>query len=117
VEKSGILILYVTLLPSATNSDSIYLVYIHLPLLLWSIFGFVYIDFNIKDKIRRIEYIRFNGVLAILMAINVTSGGILTGITIGLFEAIGINIENFYMQNVAIVGAIPTNSSLLWSLS
>ena len=73
---------------------------------MWCIFGLVFIDFNLKDKIKRIEFIRYNGDLAILMAIIVIAGGILTGITIGLFEAIGINIENFYMENVVIVGAV-----------
>ncbi len=101
-----LLTLYVNLLPAVTNSDSIELVYIHLPLLMWCIFGFVFIGFNLKDKIRRIEFIRHNGDLAILMAVMVISGGILTGITIGLFEAIGIKIENFYMENVVIVGAV-----------
>ena len=101
-----ILILYVNILPSVKDRDSINLVYIHLPLLLWSIFGLIFIDFNLKDKLRRIEYIRYNGDLAILMAIMVIAGGILTGITIGLFHAIGINIENFYMKNVVIVGAV-----------
>jgi hypothetical protein len=101
-----ILTIYVNLLPSVTDSDSINLVYIHLPLLIWCIFGAVYIDFNFKDKMKRIEYIRYNGDLAILMAIIVIAGGILTGITIGLFNAIGINIENFYMKNVVIVGAV-----------
>jgi len=73
---------------------------------MWSIFGLVYIDFNLNDKIKRIEFIRFNGDLAILMATIGIAGGILTGITIGLFDAISINIENFYMKNVAIVGAV-----------
>jgi len=77
-----------------------------LPLLLWSIFGLVYIDFNLRDKIKRIEFLRYNGDLAILMAIIAIAGGILTGITIGLFNAIGINIENFYLENVVIVGAV-----------
>jgi hypothetical protein len=101
-----ILTVYVNLLPSVADSDSINLVYIHLPLLVWSVFGLVYIDFNISDKIRRIGFLRYNGDLAILMAIIVIAGGILTGITIGLFDAIGINIENFYMKNIAIVGAV-----------
>jgi hypothetical protein len=101
-----ILTLYVNILPSVKDRDSINLVYIHLPLMLWSIFGLIFIDFNLKDKLRRIEYIRYNGDLAILIAIMVIAGGILTGITIGLFHAIGINIENFYMKNVVIVGAV-----------
>lgn len=101
-----ILTLYINILPSVKDRDSINLVYIHLPLLLWSIFGLIFIDFNLKDKLRRIEYIRYNGDLAILMAIMVIAGGILTGVTIGLFHAIGINIENFYMKNVVTVGAV-----------
>ena len=101
-----ILTVYVNLLPSVTDSDSLNLVYLHLPLLMWCIFGLVCIDFNINDKIKRIEFIRYNGDLAILMAIIVIAGGILTGITIGLFEAIGISIEEFYMKNVAMVGAV-----------
>jgi hypothetical protein len=101
-----ILTLYINLLPSVTDSDSINLVYIHLPLLMWSIFGLVYIDFSLSDKIKRIEFLRYNGDLAILMAIMVIAGGILTGITIGLFETIGIKIENFYMKNVVIIGAV-----------
>jgi hypothetical protein len=101
-----ILTVYVNLLPSVTDSDSINLVYIHLPFLMWSIFGLVYIDFNLNDKIKRIEFIRYNGDLAILMALIVITGGILTGITIGLFSAIGINIANFYMENVVIIGAV-----------
>ncbi len=101
-----ILTVYVNLLPSITDSDSINLACIHLPLLLWCLYGLVFIGFNLNDKIKRIEFIRYNGDLAILMALIVISGGILTGITIGLFNAIGINIETFYMENVVIVGAV-----------
>ncbi len=101
-----ILATYVNLLPSADNSASVNLVYIHLPLLMWCIFGLVFIDFDLKDKLRRIGFIRYNGDLAILMALIIIAGGILTGITIGLFEAIGISIENFYMENIVIVGAV-----------
>jgi hypothetical protein len=102
----SMLTIYVNYLPAITNSDSINLVYIHLPILMWCIYGLAYIDFSLVDKIKRIEYIRYNGDLAILMAIIVIAGGILTGITIGLFNAIGINIENFYLKNVVIVGAV-----------
>jgi hypothetical protein len=100
------LTVYVNILPAITDSDSINLAYIHLPVLMWFVFGLVFIDFNLKDKIKRIDYIRYNGDMAILMAIIVIAGGALTGITIGLFEAIGIDIAKFYMENIVIVGAV-----------
>jgi hypothetical protein len=99
-------IIYVNLLPSTGNSDSINLAYIHLPLLMWCIYGLIYIDFNLKDKSKLIEYIRYNGDLAIQVALILIAGGILTGITIGLFQAIGINIEKFYLNNIVIVGLV-----------
>lgn len=99
-----VVILYVNLLPSVENSDTINLVYIHLPLLMWSIYGLVFIDFDFRNTNKRMDFIRYNGDLAILMALLGIAGGIMTGITIGLFDAIGKNIENFYMGNIAIVG-------------
>jgi len=99
-------ILFINLLPSDKNSDSINLAYIHLPLLMWSIYGLVYIDFNIRDKSKRIEYLRHNGDLAVQGALILIAGGILTGITIGLFHAININIDTFYINNVVMIGVV-----------
>lgn len=99
-------IIYINLLPSDRNSASINLAYIHLPLLMWCSYGLVFIDFNFKDKSKRIEYIKHNGDLAILVAIILIAGGILAGITIGLFNAINIKIEKFYMDNIVIVGLV-----------
>jgi hypothetical protein len=98
--------LFINLLPSGRNSDSINLAYIHLPVLMWCIYGMVWTDFNLKDKSKRIEYIRYNGDMAIQGGLILIAGGILTGITIGLFQAININIEKFYMNNVVIVGLV-----------
>jgi hypothetical protein len=99
-------IIYINLLPSDKNSASVNLVYIHMPLLMWCAYGLVFIDFSLKNKIRRIEYIKHNGDLAIMGALILGAGGVLTGITIGLFNAIDINIENFYMDNIAIIGLV-----------
>jgi len=99
-------IIYINLLPSVKASASINLAYIHMPLLMWCVFGLIYIDFDIKDKGKRIEFIRHNGDLAILGAIILIAGAALTGITVGLFHAIGINIEKFYFNNIIIVGLV-----------
>ena len=73
---------------------------------MWCSYGLVFIDFNFKDKCKRMEYIKHNGDLAILGAIILISGGILTGITIGLFQAINIDIQKFYMDNVVMIGLV-----------
>jgi hypothetical protein len=99
-------IIYINLLPSDKNSASVNLVYIHMPLLMWCTYGLVFIDFSLKNRARRIEFIKHNGDLAIMGAIILGAGGVLTGITIGLFNAIDINIEKFYMDNIAIIGFV-----------
>jgi hypothetical protein len=99
-------IVYINLLPSNKNSDSINLAYIHLVLLMWCIYGLVFIGFDLKDKSKRIEFIRHNGDLAIMGALILIAGGVLAGITIGLFSAINIHIQKFYMDNVVIVGLV-----------
>jgi hypothetical protein len=43
------------------------------------------------------DYIKYNSDLAILGAIILIAGGILTGVTFGLFSAIDLNIENLVL--------------------
>lgn len=102
----GISAVYINLLPSIKESNSINLAYIHLPLLLWCLYGLIFIDFDIKDKSKRIDYIKYNGDIAILTAIILIAGGILTGLTLGLFSAIDLNIERFYFDYIVILGLV-----------
>jgi hypothetical protein len=97
---------YINLLPSEKGSDSINLAYIHLPLLMWSIYGLIYINFETKDKSIRIDYIKYNGDLAILSGLILIAGGIFTAVTLGLFKAIGIDVEKFFMNYIGIWGAV-----------
>jgi len=99
-------VVYINLLPSNRNSASINLAYIHLPLLMWCTYGLIFIDFNFKDRSKRIEYIKHNGDLAVMGAIILIAGGILTGVTIGLFDAINFSIEKFYMDNIVLIGLV-----------
>jgi hypothetical protein len=97
---------YINLLPSVKNSDTINLAYIHLPLMIWCLYGLVYIGFNLKDRNKRIDYIKYNGDMAIFLAIIAIAGGILTGITIGLFDAIEMDIEDFYFDYIFVTGMV-----------
>jgi hypothetical protein len=74
--------------------------------MLWCFYGLIFIDFNTSDKVKRIDYIKYNGELAILGAIILIAGGILTAVTLGLFQAIELNIEQFYMNYIVITGLV-----------
>jgi hypothetical protein len=99
-------IIYINNLPNFRTSSQITLVFIHMPLLMWCLYGLVFINFDLKDKNKRIEFIRHNGDMAIIGAIILLAGGALTAITLGLFQAIGMNIQNFYFKNIIISGLV-----------
>lgn len=95
---------WINLFPSNNWSDTFILSCIHLPLFLWVIVGFVFTGDNLRNHERRLEYLRFNGDLVVMVALLLISGAIMTGITIGLFTMIGLQIGEFYFRNVVIVG-------------
>lgn len=97
---------YINLLPTVKESHSISLAYIHLPLLLWCLYGLIFIDFNTKDLTRRMDYLKYNGDIAILSAIILIAGAMLTAVTLGLFSAIDMNIETFYGDYVVVLGLV-----------
>lgn len=99
------LLLFVNLLPYS-KSDSVELAFIHTPLFLWCLFGLVYTGFSFRNTAGRIEFIRFNGEFLIMTGLILIAGGALTGITLGLFSAIKMNIERFYLEYVVVIGAV-----------
>ncbi|HUX95734.1 MAG TPA: hypothetical protein VMV47_08375 [Bacteroidales bacterium] len=97
---------YINILPSGEQGDSVILAYIHLPLLMWFIYGIVFTGYDFRNLNKRIDFIRFNGDLAIFYALIAIAGGLLSVITIGLFDSIGLNIEKFYAENIIVTGAV-----------
>jgi len=112
-----LLTLFVNFLPN-TQSDSVMLSMIHVPLFLWCLFGLSFVSFDYKNIQRRIEFIRFNGELIIMTGLILIAGGLLTLITIQLFSVIKMNIENFYLHYIAVFGSVaaPIVSSYLIKL-
>jgi hypothetical protein len=98
------LLLYVNLLP-CSESESVNIVFIHVPLFLWCIFGIVYISFDFRDVTGKIGFIRFNGELITMTGLLLITGGILTAVTLGLFSAIGLKIEKTYFEYIVLPGA------------
>ncbi len=102
-------LIYINLLPDVRESDVLILVCIHLLLVLWSVLGFAFVGSKNNTDGKRLGFLKYNGDLLVITALILISGGILTGITIGLFSLIGLNIEKFWFEYVVIFGlaAVP----------
>lgn len=98
----GISLLYINVLPANETSDTWVLVCMHLPILLWAILGYSFVG---KSSISgRLAFLRYNGDTVIMGGLLLLGGGILTGVTLGLFSLIGLNIGEFYMNYIAVFG-------------
>ncbi|MSQ39089.1 MAG: hypothetical protein EXR19_05905 [Chitinophagaceae bacterium] len=101
--------IYINLLPTNKESNSVMLAFIHLPIFLWTMFGYSFLGENIKSSQSRISFLRYNGDLLVISGILLLATILFSAITVNLFDLIGINIEIFYFQNIMIWGiaAIP----------
>lgn len=111
--------LYINLLPNEPGSHTLILAGIHLPIFLWTVLGFIFTGASVSNYDQRIQFLRFNGDFLVMIAVLMLSGGILTGITIGLFELIGLDIAAFYMRNIGVWGlaAIPVLASFFVTIN
>jgi hypothetical protein len=111
--------IYINILPANPHSDTLVLACIHLPFFLWVLFGISYSDDGQKKFKINLDFLRFNGDVAVMSALLGMAGLFMSGITIGLFELIGLKIEKFYMENVVIFGlpAIPLIATYLTQLN
>ncbi|MCM8567996.1 hypothetical protein NE848_01280 [Gramella jeungdoensis] len=109
-------LIYINILPgSAETSDTLLLACIHTPLLLWMTFGLSFTADKIHDFGNRLRFLRFNGDLLVMSAILVLAGILMSGITLGLFNLIGMEIEEFYFRYIVLFGlpAIPIFATFL----
>ncbi|MBF8965552.1 DUF4153 domain-containing protein [Pontibacter sp. FD36] len=111
---TAVCLIYINLLPD-NQSDTLVLACIHLPLLLWVLLGVSYAGNELHLADKRLSFLRFNGDLAVMSALLVIAGGMMTGITIGLFALIGLRIEEFYFEYIVAFGlpAVPIVAAYL----
>jgi peptidoglycan/LPS O-acetylase OafA/YrhL len=95
---------YINFLPESETTDTLFLACIHMPLFLWGMLGFVYSGSNLKDLNKRLSYLNYNGETIIVGGILILAGGLLSGITNGLFGLIGLDITEVYFQYIVVYG-------------
>ncbi|MBN1543346.1 DUF4153 domain-containing protein [candidate division KSB1 bacterium] len=98
--------LYVNLLPPVKESQTLLLVSLHLPILLWSLVGVAFAGSEWRTTLSRWDYLRYNGEMVIYMSIVSLGGLVLTFITILLFSLIEMNIAEWYVKTIGPYGAV-----------
>ncbi len=99
-------LLYLNLLPDRHDSHTIILACLHTPFFLWSLLGVAFLGGEWKNLGGRMDYLRYNGELLIYTTMIWIGGMVMTGLTIALFDLIQLHIENWYLENVVVYGAV-----------
>ena len=92
--------------PLAEDSQNIVLTTIHLPLALWLVVGVAYTGGDWRCDRRRMDFIRFTGEWLIYFILIGLGGGVLMALTVGTFEAIGLDAEEFVASWLLPCGAM-----------
>ncbi|MEV4657294.1 permease prefix domain 1-containing protein [Micromonospora sp. NPDC049301] len=92
--------------PLADDSQTMVLTAIHLPIALWLVVGVAYTGGDWRSDQRRMDFIRFTGEWLIYFVLIGLGGGVLTGITVNAFAAIGLNVEGFIQSWLVPCGAM-----------
>jgi len=97
-------LIFINFLPDVKESDTLILSCIHMIPFLWAALGFAFVGDRKNIEEKRLGFLKSNGDTVVMTGLILIAGGILTGITIGLFSLIGLDIEKFYFENVTIFG-------------
>jgi hypothetical protein len=92
--------------PLAADSQSLVLTAIHLPIALWLVVGVAYAGGEWRSGRRRMDFIRFTGEWLIYFVLIGLGGGALTALTLGAFDAIGLDAEGFVQSWLLPCGAM-----------
>ncbi|MCY3554160.1 MAG: hypothetical protein OXH56_02450 [Gemmatimonadetes bacterium] len=79
--------------PIEPGGDTAILTTLHVPIALWLVVGFAYAGGDWRTRGLRMDFVRFSGQLFILYVLIALGGGVLTGITLTVFNALGVNLR------------------------
>lgn len=98
-----LLIMYFNILPN-DYSDRIIITYLHLPVLLWVMLGYVFVLQDYKNDRQTLAYLKFNGEFLLIYVFIAIAGVVLSLVTMLLFSFINLDIYQFYFENIVLVG-------------
>ena len=100
--------------PLTSDSQSLVLTAIHLPLALWLVVGVAYAGGDWRSDRRRMDFIRFTGEWLIYLVLIGLGGGVLIAFTMGTFDAIGLDAGGFIRSWLLPCGAMAAIIVAAW---
>jgi hypothetical protein len=85
--------LVVNLYPYDADSATEALVALHLPVVLWFAVAYPYMGGTVRSHERRMDFARFTGEWFIYYVLIALGGGVLMGLTAGILEPAGVDVE------------------------
>lgn len=100
--------------PFERGGDTEALAAFHLPVVLWLAVGVAYLGGAWRADAPRMDFVRFTGEWCIYYTLIALGGGVLSGLTIGVFEAIDIDMEPVVQSWVLPCGAVGAVVVVAW---
>jgi hypothetical protein len=100
--------------PEGEPGHTFILTMLHLPIALWMGVGFAYVGGRWRRSDRRMDFIRFTGELFIYYVLIALGGGVLMGLSVGIFEAIGIKLEPYLQNWIVPCGVVGASVVATW---
>ncbi|HML98994.1 MAG TPA: permease prefix domain 1-containing protein [Tepidiformaceae bacterium] len=100
--------------PFEQGGDTEALAALHLPIFLWLVTGVAYLGGAWRANAPRMDFVRFTGEWFIYYTLIALGGGVLSGLTIGVFDAIDIDMEGVVQSWVLPCGAVGAVVVVAW---
>jgi hypothetical protein len=100
--------------PFQTGGDTERLAALHLPLFLWLVAGVAYLGGAWRADAPRMDFVRFTGEWFIYYTLIALGGMVLVALTLGVFQAIEIDMEPFITSWVIPCGAVGAIVVVAW---
>ena len=89
-------VLLINLYPWAEDSSTEALAALHLPVALWFAIAYPYMGGSLRSHERRMDFVRFTGEWFIYYVLIALGGGVLMGLTAGILEPTGIDVDRIF---------------------
>jgi hypothetical protein len=100
--------------PFASDGATLVLTAIHLPVVLWLVMGVVRAGADWRSNTGRMDFTRFTGEWFVMFVLIGLGGGVLIAITVGVFEAIGLDAAPVVEEWIAPCGAMAAVIVAAW---